>query len=93
MTLSELIRREGLERVDVLKIDAENSEWNILAGIASSDWPRIRQVAIEVHDWDNRVARIVELLRSEDFETAVDTDPTLARMRLAHVLASRATAS
>ena len=48
-TLSEVMREEQIERIDLLKIDVESSELDVLAGIEEEDWPRIKQIAIEVH--------------------------------------------
>lgn len=43
-TVSDLIRRHGLERVDLLKIDVEGAELDVLHGIEQEHWPRIQQV-------------------------------------------------
>lgn len=48
-TLSEIIDAYQIERIDLLKIDAEKSEVDILAGIAPEHWARIRQFVLEVH--------------------------------------------
>ncbi|MGC1859567.1 MAG: FkbM family methyltransferase [Methylocystis sp.] len=47
-TLSDLIRRQSLERVDLLKIDIEGAEIEALQGIEEQDWQKIQQLAIEV---------------------------------------------
>jgi FkbM family methyltransferase len=47
-TLSETIRQQGLERVDLLKIDVEGAELDVLKGIEEQHWPRIRQLAMEI---------------------------------------------
>ena len=48
-TLSEVIRENNLDRIDLLKIDVEKSEADVLAGLEESDWAKIRQVVMEVH--------------------------------------------
>ena len=55
-TVSDFVREHAIERVDLLKIDVERAEPDVLAGVGEVDWPRIRQVAIEVHDegWTRR---------------------------------------
>jgi FkbM family methyltransferase len=72
--LSDVIRDEKLERIDLLKIDVEGAEWEVLAGIADADWPKIRQLVIEVHDTGGRVARIRELLEARGFSVMVDRE-------------------
>ena len=47
--LSPLVRELGIERIDLLKVDVEKSELLVLDGIAEEDWPKIRQVVVEVH--------------------------------------------
>jgi FkbM family methyltransferase len=64
-TLSEVVREERVERIDLLKVDVEKGEWDVLAGIDPSDWARIRQVVMEVHDVDGRLARVESLLRTQ----------------------------
>jgi hypothetical protein len=60
-TLSEIIRAENVEQIDLLKIDVEGSEIDVLLGIDDQDWPKIRQIVLEVDDRDNWLARIVEV--------------------------------
>ena len=66
------MRELGIEHVDLLKIDVEGAEWDALVGIEETDWARIRQLAIEVHDVDGRVARIRELLERKGYDVAVE---------------------
>ncbi len=47
-TLSSVIAEEGIERIDLLKVNVEKSELDVLLGIDSADWPRIRQLVVEV---------------------------------------------
>jgi len=49
-TISGILASSAIERVDLLKIDAERSELAILRGIAEADWSKIQQIVIEVHD-------------------------------------------
>ncbi len=73
-TLSEILGEFEVPRVDLLKIDVEGSEWEVLAGLQSAHWPRIRQVVVEVHDVEGRVAEVEELLRGHGFATAIDQE-------------------
>lgn len=72
--LSDVMRAQGIEAIDLLKIDVEGGEWDVLMGIDDGDWPRIRQMAIEVHDADNRVSRMATLLRDKGFDVRVDRE-------------------
>jgi FkbM family methyltransferase len=73
-TLAEVLDEFELPRIDLLKIDVEGSEWEVLAGLQSAHWPRIRQLVVEVHDVEGRVAAVAELLRGHGFSTAIDQE-------------------
>jgi FkbM family methyltransferase len=88
-TVSQVIREEGVERVDLLKVDVEKSELEVLEGVEDGHWPRIRQVVVEVHDVDGRLERVQSLLERQGFQIAVDQDRALARTRLYNVFAVR----
>lgn len=49
-TVSEIIDEAGIQALGLLKIDAEGSELDILAGIRDEHWGRIRQMVMEIHD-------------------------------------------
>jgi FkbM family methyltransferase len=75
-TLSSFLREAGLAGVDLLKIDVERAELDVLEGIEEADWPKIAQLAIEVHDSDRR-QRIERLLTARGFQVAVDQEPAM----------------
>ena len=70
-TLSDVIREQDVERIDLLKIDVEGSELDVLSGIEDADWPRIKQIAIEVHS-RSILERIASLLEAHGFQYVVD---------------------
>jgi FkbM family methyltransferase len=76
-TLSEVIAEENVSRIDLLKVDVQKSEYDVLAGIIEPDWPKIRQIVLEVHDLDNRLDSITSLLRERGFEVTVEQDEML----------------
>ncbi|MEV5716977.1 amino acid adenylation domain-containing protein [Amycolatopsis mediterranei] len=88
-TLSEVIDEEQVDRVDLLKIDAEKSELEILQGVAPRHWQRIRQVVVEVHDLDGQAAEVVGLLRHHGFDVRTDVSSVLAGTGLVNVIARR----
>jgi acyl carrier protein len=70
-SISEIIAEHAIEWIDLLKVDVEKSELDLLAGIEESDWPRIRQIVMEVHDVDGRLGGIVTMLESKGYEVTV----------------------
>jgi 31-O-methyltransferase len=78
-SLSAVITEQGFERIDLLKIDAERAELDVLRGITSAHWTLIRQVVMEVHDTDGRLAQVCALLRAQGFaEPVVEQGPEMA---------------
>lgn len=66
-TVSAIMHSHGLERIDLLKIDAEYAEWDILQGIEERHWSKIKQVVMELHDIDDRLQKIKSLLQRQGF--------------------------
>lgn len=77
LPLSEVFRRQGTEVVDLLKVDVQKAELDVLLGIAPEDWPRIRQVVLEVHDLDDKLAKVHALLAEHGFQVVTEQDPLL----------------
>jgi amino acid adenylation domain-containing protein/FkbM family methyltransferase len=81
-TLSEVIRSERVERIDLLKIDVQRAELDVLNGIDEADWEKIQQVVMEVHDAkgelsEGRLMEISSLLEKRGFHVASEQDETL----------------
>lgn len=68
-TLTEELK--GIGVVHVVKIDVEGMEAAVLAGIDDELWSRIQQIAIEVHDYEDRIKDMVEDLFTRGFVTTV----------------------
>ena len=66
-SLSTIIEEENIEKIDLLKIDCEGAEWDVLQGVKNEDWLKIKSLVIEVHDINNRLNNIQELLSSHGF--------------------------
>src|SRR5205823_1063168 len=88
-SLSQVISELGVERIDLLKIDAEKSELEILAGIEQRDWPRVRQLVVEVQDNDGRLKVITNLIEAHNFKVMVEQDRLLSTSGLYYVYAVR----
>ena len=73
-TLSSVIQENHIENIDLLKINVEKSEWDVLAGIAEDDWSKIHQIALEVHDIDNRLKQVLALFEKQGYQTVVEQD-------------------
>ena len=87
--LSDVIRKEGIERIDLLKVDVEKSEEDVLAGIDDEDWAKIEQVALEIHDIDGRLERVRRKLGSVGMLVVVEQDPGLAGSNIFNMYARR----
>lgn len=71
-TLSDTIRRQGLEHVDLLKIDVEGAELEVLEGIEEQHWPRIQQLAMEIaHAHKGALTAVSDRLRALGFMKVV----------------------
>lgn len=91
-TVSDVIHTEGIERIDLLKIDVEKSELDVLEGIAEADWPRIRQIVMEVQDTGGTLAKVQALLDRHGFTYTVEQDEQLTETPLYKLYALRSEA-
>jgi len=66
-TISGFVAERSLQKIDLLKVDCEGHETEVLCGISSTDWPVIHRVLVEVHDIDDRLARVKTMLESRGF--------------------------
>jgi FkbM family methyltransferase len=88
-TLSSVLREQGLDRVDLLKIDVERAELDVLLGLRDEDWPLIRQIVVEVHDKGRRGALVVKELRRRRFRIATEQEPLMRGTDVHVVYATR----
>jgi amino acid adenylation domain-containing protein/non-ribosomal peptide synthase protein (TIGR01720 family)/FkbM family methyltransferase len=86
-TISEVIRENQVERIDLLKIDVEKSEWEVLSGINDEDWGKIKQLVVEVHDIENRLRHVTTLLEQKGFDYTVEQSSSLRETGLYNVYA------
>ncbi|HEX6037404.1 non-ribosomal peptide synthetase [Longimicrobium sp.] len=75
-TLSSVIREEGIDRIDLLKVDVEKSEYDVLMGIDEEHWPLIRQLSMEV-DTEELLEKISALLDRHGYEYVTDRYVTI----------------
>ncbi|MDH3594282.1 MAG: FkbM family methyltransferase [Rhodospirillales bacterium] len=74
-TLSRFVRQREIERIDFLKVDVEKAELDVLRGIENDDWCKIRQAVIEVHDVEDRLNTVTELLWSHGLDEITVEQP------------------
>ncbi|MFM2296250.1 MAG: hypothetical protein RLZZ350_2663 [Verrucomicrobiota bacterium] len=75
ISFNDLVTEQKLARVDLLKIDAEGCELEILHGIGATNWPKIQQVVMEVHEAQGfRVGEVVTLLEAQGFNVVVEQE-------------------
>ncbi|MCP5105377.1 MAG: amino acid adenylation domain-containing protein, partial [bacterium] len=86
-TLSQVIEENAVKRIDLLKIDVEKAELDVLKGIGESDWPRIRQLVVEVHDDGGRLKEILRLLENHGYHVTVEQDHMLEETGLYNLYA------
>jgi len=66
-SLSNVIRQTHMPCIDLLKVDVQKAEHDVLLGLEDEHWPLIRQIVVEVHDFDGRLASICHLLKRKGF--------------------------
>nr|QQH17589.1 non-ribosomal peptide synthetase [Nostoc sp. KVJ20] len=89
-TLSEIIEEYKIEKIDLLKLDAEKSELAILQGIKDNHWPLIKQIVIEVHDQEgSTIKQVMRLLKDKGFQFVVDEESLLHGSGLYNIYVTR----
>ncbi|HEX4143247.1 MAG TPA: FkbM family methyltransferase [Pirellulales bacterium] len=89
-SVSEAMAIAGVDRIALLKIDAEGSELEILRGIRAEDWPRIDQIAMEIHDADGqRAAETRRMLEEHGFQCVFEQDSRFQDTGIVNAYASR----
>ncbi|WP_328874620.1 FkbM family methyltransferase [Streptomyces sp. NBC_00287] len=76
--LSEIMAEFSVSgEVDLLKMDIEGDEVRALHGIADADWPRIRQIVMEVHAARDQLAGVVAVLEARGYSIEVERLPDI----------------
>jgi amino acid adenylation domain-containing protein/FkbM family methyltransferase len=86
-TVSDIIDEHAVDRIDLLKVDAEKSELEVLRGVRPEHWTRISQVVAEVHDRGDRLDDVIGLLRGHGFTVHAEAADPLADSGLVNVFA------
>jgi FkbM family methyltransferase len=86
-TLSDVIREQHVERIDLLKVDVEKSELDVLEGIEADDWKKIKQIVLEAHDLDGQLNKIIALLKEHGFDSTYEQDASQQHTGLYNIYA------
>ncbi|MEU7138537.1 FkbM family methyltransferase [Nocardia sp. NPDC046473] len=94
--LSEVIDEEGVDRIDMIKIDVQRAEMDVLRGIDRRHWPMVRQIVMEVHDAPGtdtagRLDDVVRTLTDRGFQVTAEQDASLVGTDRHAVYAIRST--
>ena len=66
-TLSQVIREQNIQEIDLLKVDVNGSEGDIFNGIEPGDWSIIKQVVVEVPGTGENPGKLTALLKKQGF--------------------------
>ena len=66
--VSDVMREEQIEQIDLLKIVVERAELDVLNGIDDDDWPKIKQIVVELRDEHNRLSDVCTLLERKGYK-------------------------
>jgi amino acid adenylation domain-containing protein/FkbM family methyltransferase len=80
--LTEVLKEQKIERVDLLKVDVQRAEMDVLEGLEKQDWGRIAQIVMEVHEnavgpTTGRLKKLKELLEGEGYRVVIEQDRLL----------------
>lgn len=88
--LSDVLRDRNIKQIDLLKVDVEKSELDVLLGIEEKDWSKIKQVVIEVHNLEDRVGKITNLLETHGLsQITVEQEPIFKGSNTCNIYAVR----
>lgn len=87
-TVSTVLREAGVDRINLLKIDAERSELEILGGVDESDWPKIDQIVMEAHS-EGQAERVVSLLNAKGYSVKTEQEAHFMTTVIVNIYAKR----
>ena len=84
-----MLDEQGIDRIDLLKVDVEGAELDVLRGIEARHWPLIRQAVVEVEGWRQNGDAVREVFVSHGFTVRAEQDPVQEAGDLGLVFAVR----
>lgn len=89
-TISEIIDEARIPAIGLLKIDAEGSELDVLAGIRDGHWARVRQVVMEIHDPKGTIcSQVRKVLEGRGYSCVFEEEKRLSGSGIANCYARR----
>ncbi|MEU4928842.1 FkbM family methyltransferase [Streptomyces yokosukanensis] len=73
--LSSVLDEQGIDHIDLLKVDVEGAELDVLRGIEERHWPLVRQAVVEVERWQQNRDAVRDLLLTRGFTVVTEQDP------------------
>ncbi len=69
ITLNDVISDNNINKIDFLKIDCEGAEYDVLSSLHDENWPLIKHIVMEVHNFGNFKVKILkQLLENRGFK-------------------------
>lgn len=91
--ISDIIQENNIKTINLMKIDAENYEFQVLSGIDESDWDKIQQISMEVHEHieggKNLLNKLSEVLENNGFNVIREKDSRFGLMGVFMLYARR----
>ena len=58
-------------------------------GINDKDWPKIRQIIVEVHNVNDRLSYIKKMFKNRGYNISIKQEPSLKMLDIYNVFATR----
>ncbi|WP_233223926.1 FkbM family methyltransferase [Amycolatopsis sp. CA-128772] len=87
--LSAVLDEQGIDHVDLLKVDVEGAELDVLRGLEDRHWPLVRQAVVEVEGWARNRETVRDVLTARGFTVEAVQDPVQAAADIGMVFAGR----
>jgi FkbM family methyltransferase len=87
--LSAVLDEQGIDHIDLLKVDVEGAELDVLRGIEERHWPLVKQAVVEVEGWAQNRDVISEVFATRDFTVSAEQDPVQRAADIGMVFAVR----
>lgn len=89
MPLSAVLDEQGIDRIDLLKVDVEGAELDVLGGIEERHWPLVRQAVVEVEHWRQSRDTVCEVFLAHGFRVNAEQNPVQEAADIGMVFAVR----
>ncbi|MCR6484997.1 FkbM family methyltransferase [Amycolatopsis sp. OK19-0408] len=87
--LSPVLDEQGIDRIDLLKIDVEGAELAVLRGVEDRHWPLVRQAVVEVEGWERTHESVRDVFAARGFTVEAEQNPVQRAADIGMVFARR----